>query len=449
METDKRYKIRIQGEFVTKASDVHGFLSKQHAIAASVGGGLGALNDMAGPIIEAREGLLVALLALLAGMVVCRFVPAVNRYITSDKHSEEIRAAVGKYWARPVMVFVAIVLLLSFISYNVSLANEDEGGYMAASLPAIAKLQVKWLEKIQGDTAAIRENTRAIVDNTARIADGQEEASRRLGSLVKQETSEDPRKELANRGQAWSNYTFLQAVYMADYDTIDLFLKGGMPVESTDMYGLPTIMGLIKNNPQKAVEVVDYLVKNAGLGIDQVYAIRRSGDERRVGEVYDQYSDKVQAEITRKQNAIYQRYEALRQKSDDKYDAEYNELKEKAMEAARAADRATVGKYQKRMAAVQKMSLEKQKALRAQEQKEGNDLIANRPPLPVFAEYQATPLIYAIWHGHYAMVEYLTKHGADVNRVVNVSPAYPELGTWTAPDEAGRMGQTRLAALLD
>jgi len=73
------------------------------------------------------------------------------------------------------------------------------------------------LEGVQTDTTAIRETTDQINSRTERI-EGQTQQAKR-------ETSEDPRKELANRGIPWSNERFREALRSEDVETISLFLE--------------------------------------------------------------------------------------------------------------------------------------------------------------------------------------------------------------------------------
>lgn len=51
---------------------------------------------------------------------------------------------------------------------------------------------------------------------------------------VKKETSDDPRKELANRGISFSPQSFAQQLYLGNEDNIALFLKTGMTYEDAE-----------------------------------------------------------------------------------------------------------------------------------------------------------------------------------------------------------------------
>jgi hypothetical protein len=86
---------------------------------------------------------------------------------------------------------------------------------------------------------------------------------------VKRETSEDPRKELANLGTPWTGDAFLEAVRTGDLRLIDLFLAGEMPVYSANSQGrsLPIMLSLNSSNP---VEVLDRLLE-AGVDINRIY----------------------------------------------------------------------------------------------------------------------------------------------------------------------------------
>lgn len=64
--------------------------------------------------------------------------------------------------------------------------------------------------------------------------------------LVKEETSDNPRKELANLGINWSEESFVSALKQGDLPTIELFLKGGMdPANRSISYGGNSYIALI------------------------------------------------------------------------------------------------------------------------------------------------------------------------------------------------------------
>ena len=86
---------------------------------------------------------------------------------------------------------------------------------------------------------------------------------------VKRETSEDPRKELANLGVAWNGDNFLEAVRTGDTRLIELFLQGQMPLYSASSQGrpLPVMLAL---NDSNAPAVLDQLLRG-GLDIDHYY----------------------------------------------------------------------------------------------------------------------------------------------------------------------------------
>jgi hypothetical protein len=86
---------------------------------------------------------------------------------------------------------------------------------------------------------------------------------------VKKETSDDPAKELQNRGVAWSGKNFLEAVKTGEGPTVKLFLQGGMHPETAEADGrsLAVMLSLNSFNPG---EILDILVKN-GLDINDSY----------------------------------------------------------------------------------------------------------------------------------------------------------------------------------
>jgi hypothetical protein len=88
---------------------------------------------------------------------------------------------------------------------------------------------------------------------------------------VKQETSTDPRKELANRGVLWTVDAFFEAVRSGNVDNVKLFLVGHMSTDAPDSQGrpLPVILAL---NATNAPAMLDLLVA-AGLDVNHSYEV--------------------------------------------------------------------------------------------------------------------------------------------------------------------------------
>jgi hypothetical protein len=88
---------------------------------------------------------------------------------------------------------------------------------------------------------------------------------------VKQETSTDPHKELANRGVLWTVDAFFEALRGGNVDNVKLFLAGHMTTDVPDSQGrpLPVILAL---NTTNAPAMLDLLV-GAGLDVNQSYEV--------------------------------------------------------------------------------------------------------------------------------------------------------------------------------
>jgi len=86
--------------------------------------------------------------------------------------------------------------------------------------------------------------------------------------LLKKETSDDPRKELANRGVEWHPGAFREMLKLGDLENAELFLRGGMDIALTDKYGpYPTAIELVKDKTKDYEKVFLFLIEN-GLDIN-------------------------------------------------------------------------------------------------------------------------------------------------------------------------------------
>jgi hypothetical protein len=88
---------------------------------------------------------------------------------------------------------------------------------------------------------------------------------------VKQETSTDPRKELANRGVLWTVDAFFEALRGGNDVNVKLFLLGGMTTDLPDSQGrpLPVILSL---NTTNAPAMLDLLIAG-GLDVNHSYQV--------------------------------------------------------------------------------------------------------------------------------------------------------------------------------
>jgi hypothetical protein len=90
---------------------------------------------------------------------------------------------------------------------------------------------------------------------------------------IKQETSTDPHKELANRGALWTVDAFFEALRGGNADNVKLFLAGRMSTDLPDSQGrpLPVILAL---NATNAPAMLDLLVAS---GLDVNHSFEVSG----------------------------------------------------------------------------------------------------------------------------------------------------------------------------
>jgi hypothetical protein len=128
-------------------------------------------------------------------------------------------------------------------------------------------------------TEAIARGLASIGAKLETISHDVEDANRKLGQ-VKQETSTDPRKELANLSIAWTVDAFFDAIRQGDARSVTLFLKGGMGTNSPDSQGrpLPVMLAL---NDSNAPEMLNLLVE-AGLDVNHSYDVAGALTQQRM-----------------------------------------------------------------------------------------------------------------------------------------------------------------------
>jgi hypothetical protein len=131
----------------------------------------------------------------------------------------------------------------------------------------------------QLSTEAIAERLRSMNSKLEDISNGVANVDSKL-DRVKQETSNDPRKELANRGVLWTIDAFFDAIRRGDDSTAKLFLAGRMTTDSPDSQGrpLPVILAL---NTSTAANMLDLLV-GAGLDVNHSYEVAGALHQQRM-----------------------------------------------------------------------------------------------------------------------------------------------------------------------
>lgn len=143
-------------------------------------------------------------------------------------------------------------------------AKDNPKGFLATKIDSIAGLQTSLglIDTKLDDISAKQDKIIEVIENTDKKID-----------LVKKETSDDPKKELANLGINWSEQSFVYALKQGDLTTIELFLRGGMdPANKSVEYGnsYVTLVSLWKLT--KTIEILT-LFEKYGLDINQKFLV--------------------------------------------------------------------------------------------------------------------------------------------------------------------------------
>ena len=117
-----------------------------------------------------------------------------------------------------LLLLVGVVILIFCGSAYAHAKHKDDGGWLVA-----------WARSIQEDVAAIKADTGEIRNTTSRIE--------KKVAVLKRESSDDPRKELANMGVLWTRSAFNAALRAGDDRITGLFFQGGMRLESNGYEG--------------------------------------------------------------------------------------------------------------------------------------------------------------------------------------------------------------------
>ncbi len=168
------------------------------------------------------------------------------------------------------MASVLTAVIAGLLTVGQALTDKASGGnepLMAILIPQLQSID-EGVSEIADNTAEIADNTADIVVNTA---------------ASKREVSENPRKELANLGIAWTSDNFMQAIEARDFETMRLFLEGGMNVETASWQGmmLPVVLGRTKD------DIPEILSLLSEYGLDPNYRFgqgsNRSNDKTIIG----------------------------------------------------------------------------------------------------------------------------------------------------------------------
>jgi hypothetical protein len=202
----------------------------------AIAGGLTSVVALVNDILVPQAWLAV-LVAVVAGAGLLVSVIPARRWPALDEFAR--RRLPNGYWRLPIVASLALVVGISAVAYGVS-SSAPPGGWVGTQVPVVHDWQQSWgiikeqTAQIAVDTGQIREDTDEIKEKASQILDDTGQIRDDVGAIAsqiagtKQETSEDPRKELANLGVQWSTGAFAEALRTGDYRAVELFLAGEM-----------------------------------------------------------------------------------------------------------------------------------------------------------------------------------------------------------------------------
>ena len=152
----------------------------------------------------------------------------------------------------PARTAFAVSAVLAVVAVGIN-QSAPVGGVIGANVPAIHDAQVQ-LGIVSANTAQIAEDVAVIKDE---LKD------------VKQETSEDPRKELANLGVPWSTAAFVEALKLGDERSVSLFLDGGMSPSAVHKGASAVVFILQPGLTESSVPMLKLLV-DKGFDLDTI-----------------------------------------------------------------------------------------------------------------------------------------------------------------------------------
>lgn len=117
-------------------------------------------------------------------------------------------------------------------------AKDNPKGFLATKIDSVASLQtsLRLIDSKLGDISAKQD----------KIIEGVDTTNKKLDS-VKKETSQDPRKELANMGVDWNEENFWEAIINNDKKVSQLFVDGNFHITSDDYYEANILNYIYKN----------------------------------------------------------------------------------------------------------------------------------------------------------------------------------------------------------
>ncbi|MEJ0028676.1 MAG: hypothetical protein WDN01_21840 [Rhizomicrobium sp.] len=175
------------------------------------------------------------------------------------KPSEPFAADVGGLFVtvvtafQPYFYFSIVILVVSGIVLAVSalapsfLPNALRRHRLRVAIYSVAVVLLSGVPVFGSSRSDLPESAidvlRGIRENTGHLSQGVDRANETLGDIDKKmdnvgkETSDDPRKEIANLGMHWSRDDFISAVRDGDTRGVLLFQAGGMKLDKSGLWG--------------------------------------------------------------------------------------------------------------------------------------------------------------------------------------------------------------------
>ncbi|MDM7858872.1 hypothetical protein [Thiopseudomonas acetoxidans] len=200
-----------------------GVVGRVCAMMTALAGVVGVVNDLISPILALAGYALAAVGVILSASVIVACVPPLGRALRNIPAPGVVRQFFSDYWAAPFIIGQLLFGAVLLGSHYATLQSADSGGVVATVFPVVKD----WQEKL----GAIEVSAAKIEENTGRSAVAAESLDKKADNF-KREVSEDPQKELMNRGVAWTDQSFGQALMRSDVKVVELFVRAGWNIRS-------------------------------------------------------------------------------------------------------------------------------------------------------------------------------------------------------------------------
>lgn len=234
--------------FMTEIAKPRLFAAADKAFALC--GIVGVISDLSQPVAPVASYVLVlSILGLLTVFAIGLF-----------SHQQSQARLTAGFVCGLLAAVSAILILL-----QAQKPETGERGVLASYVEPIGALQAQILD-LQADISEIDRTTRKIdattteIDARTRVIDETTRETKEAIGRVKQETSDDPRKELANMGISWGADPFRQMIKEGDIRAVDLFLQGGMKLSGARARAWVLPYYLVDDH--FSPEVADLLLRN-------------------------------------------------------------------------------------------------------------------------------------------------------------------------------------------